>query len=287
MSLQERARKLVKKTNPYLWSQLSRWRGQRAQRRHWDARIADVLSCPDNAHLTRVPAAGKIVNGFQIMHNGLKVLADGYYGDGITRLLKANRGCHEPQEEVVFQEVLRRLPESAVMLELGAYWAFYSMWFSREVRSPQVFLVEQDRLSLDVGRTNFRANHCTGHFTHALVGATPATEPGGATTISVDSFALEHGLNNIEILHSDIQGFEVEMLRGAVHALESKRIRYLFISTHSEDLHSQCHSFLEERAYEIVVSISPAHSFSVDGILTARDPQFDNKPIIHPSRKLI
>jgi hypothetical protein len=38
-----------------------------------------------------------------------------------------NRGVHEPLEEFVFQEVLKRLPEACAMIELGAYWGHYSM----------------------------------------------------------------------------------------------------------------------------------------------------------------
>ena len=34
----------------------------------------------------------------QIMHNGLRVLADGYCGEWMTQLIARCRGCHEPQE---------------------------------------------------------------------------------------------------------------------------------------------------------------------------------------------
>ena len=49
-----------------------------------------------------------------------KHLADGYYGDGITRMLRKNRGAHEPQEEVVFDAVIHALPPGSVMIEAGA-----------------------------------------------------------------------------------------------------------------------------------------------------------------------
>src|ERR1039458_1889344 len=84
--------KLANKVCPKSWAKIKMWRAARADRRHWDKRIADVLACPDNARLQRVPNAGSIEDGFQVMHNGLHVVVNGYYGDGITRMLAANRG---------------------------------------------------------------------------------------------------------------------------------------------------------------------------------------------------
>jgi hypothetical protein len=65
----------------------------------------------------------------QVMHNGIRVLADGYYGEWMTRLIELCSGCHEPQEERVFHEVMARIPAVATMIELGGFWAFYSLWF--------------------------------------------------------------------------------------------------------------------------------------------------------------
>jgi hypothetical protein len=38
-----------------------------------------------------------------------------------------NRGVHEPLEEYVFQELLKNLPKTPLMIELGAYCGHYSM----------------------------------------------------------------------------------------------------------------------------------------------------------------
>src|SRR5687768_1081286 len=48
------------------------------ERQVWRDRIDLVLSCPDNAYIRRVTAAGRIHRGYQVMHNGVKVLAGGY-----------------------------------------------------------------------------------------------------------------------------------------------------------------------------------------------------------------
>src|SRR5688572_3556147 len=75
----------------------------------WQRRINDVLSCSDNQHIQRVPDAGKISNGKQVMHNGLKIFLGSYYGPEYSQMLFKNKGVHEPQEERVFNEVLKSL----------------------------------------------------------------------------------------------------------------------------------------------------------------------------------
>ena len=93
-------------------------------------RFREVVSDPLNLVIQKDPRAGFIEEGFVYLHNGLKVPLSGnyaYYGQ-FSWILVINRGVHEPLEEFVFQEVLKRLPNSPLMIELGAYWAHYSMW---------------------------------------------------------------------------------------------------------------------------------------------------------------
>lgn len=85
----------------------------------WQKRIDDVKSCPDNANINRVENAGKVFKGKQYMHNGLKIHLGSYYGPEVSRQLIVNKGVHEPQEEYVFQEVIKRIRKNATMLELG------------------------------------------------------------------------------------------------------------------------------------------------------------------------
>ena len=96
-----------------------------------------------------------------MMHNGTRI-AYGSYGtedtEYVMRMLAANRGVHEPQEEKIFQQVLPLMPAGAVMLELGAYWGFYSLWFTRAVAGARCFLVEPTWSNLNAGRLNFSLN---------------------------------------------------------------------------------------------------------------------------------
>jgi hypothetical protein len=97
-------------------------------------RFREVISDPLNLLIERVPMAGFLDGNQVYLHNGLRVPVAGpgaYYGP-FSQLLVINRGVHEPLEEFVFQEVLKCLPEAPSMIELGAYWGHYSMWFKKE-----------------------------------------------------------------------------------------------------------------------------------------------------------
>lgn len=251
-------------------------------RRAWNRRIQDVLNSPDNARLPRVPGAGAIRDGWQTMHNGLLVAADGYFGNGMTRMLKANKGCHEPEEEVVFAEVMRRLSGAPVMIECGAYWAFYSMWFLKEHSSGRAYMIEPDASNLRVGVKNFERNGLKGSFHQAGLGERPGMDAEIGTIVSVSSFMESRGLTRANILHMDIQGAEEAALFGAKPILETQRIDYVFVSTHSQELHDACVQIFLSAGYVVDVSVSPAESSSVDGLIVARSPLCDQNPLLKP-----
>jgi hypothetical protein len=220
--------------------------------------------------------------GYQIMHNGIKIISGSYYGEGMRLLLKRNHGVHEPQEERVFMEVLKHMPEDALMVELGAYWGFYSMWFHKEVQNPTCYLIEPVMGGLRYGQRNFAMNDMVGKFVQAYVGASTSEAGEGIPVVCIDDFAAEHGIKQIHILHADIQGAELDMLLGARRSLEASLVDYLIISTHTNELHTHCLSFLVEHGYAIISEANTSQSYSVDGVIVARRadmPGLDPIPI--------
>jgi len=79
-------------------------------------RVEMTAACRDSAAIPKVPDAGGIIvedgQRVQIMHNGVKVVAGGYYGDWTEEIIRRLRGHHEPQEELVFHELLRHIGAS-------------------------------------------------------------------------------------------------------------------------------------------------------------------------------
>ena len=114
----------------------------------FERRIKEVVACPDNFKIPRVPNAGEIIKGKQLMHNGLKINVGSYYGPEVAQQLKINKGVHEPQEELVFSEVLKHIKSNSTMIELGAFWSFYSMWFHSHVPNAKNFMVEPDPFNI-------------------------------------------------------------------------------------------------------------------------------------------
>jgi hypothetical protein len=230
-------------------------------------RFREVVADPLNLLIARVPQAGTVRDGLVCLHNGLAVPYEGdaaYYGR-FSDLLIVNRGVHEPLEEFVFQAVLPALPPAPCMLELGAYWGHYSMWLQQRRPAAQLHLVEPDPARLAVGRANLARNGFAGHFTQAFV---------GSGQFVVDDYLAAAGIERLDILHADIQGYELEMLDGAQRALAHGEVDRLFLSTHSQALHRQAVDTLRARGYRVEISADfDDETTSFDGFVYASHPR--------------
>jgi hypothetical protein len=77
------------------------------------------------------------------------------------------------------------------------------------------------------------------------------------------------GIERVTLLHSDIQGFEYDMLRGCGDLVDNRKISFLFISTHSLKVHFQCRRYVVERGYKLITEHTPKESYSEDGLIVA------------------
>jgi hypothetical protein len=230
-------------------------------------RFREIISDPLNLLIRRVPTAGVVTDGQVCLHNGIKVPIDGpgsYYG-GFSQILSLNRGVHEPLEEFVFQKVMETAPAAPAMLELGAYWGHYSMWLKKVRTESTVFLVEPEIENLEAGRSNFARNGFKGEFIQAFV---------GRDHFRVDEFLRDRQIDHLDILHSDIQGYEMEMLECCTDLMAGRKITRTFISTHSQDLHLSTIAFLKRFGYRIEASADfENETTSYDGFVFASSPE--------------
>jgi FkbM family methyltransferase len=279
---------------PHFQAGASREQTPMPRAKDFDARVAIAIAGRMNvADLPKVEGAGRVVTidgeRWQLMHNGLWVVADGYYGPWMTELIAALEGHHEPQEERVFYEVLPHLRQAPVMLELGAYWSYYSMWLKLARPDARVLLVEPDLRNLAVGLRNFQRNGLEGTFIPGFIGAEergpqPRRIPGETElqtvvpTFTVDQLRVLADLDRIDLLHADIQKAELDMLHGAANILRRRQVDFLFISTHSDELHRACWCYLEGLGYELIVEHAKHESFSNDGLIVAVRSDAPSRP---------
>jgi FkbM family methyltransferase len=246
-------------------------------------RVEEATLCADADYIPKVPGAGSVSvdasgNRVQLMHNGVRVLADGYYGDFMTQIIQRMKGHHEAQEEKVFYEVLKAIPAGATMIELGSYWAYYSLWFQTVIKGGRNFMIEPAKSSIQCGMKNFALNGLRGDFTQALVGKTSSPDwqqselkpsMDEVRRVAIRDFVRARHIDEVAILHSDIQGFEFDMLLGCGDLIDAKKIGFFFISTHSVKVHFQCRAHLARKGYTIIAEHTPKESYSEDGLVVA------------------
>jgi hypothetical protein len=236
-----------------------------------------TISGDDVDSIPKVEKAGEIfydqeLGPYQLMHNGSKVVLNGYYdSQWLTDVIYGLKGHHEPQEEKCFHEILQYMPENATMIELGSYWAYYSLWFASAVKGARNYLIEPDPKRLEVGKKNFQLNNKTGVFRRGFVGVLKDADPDvtGTECIAIDDFIEQEKIGHIDILHADIQGGESGMLASSVRHLED--IDYFVISTHDpESDHYPCLHFLQAHGFIILAEHTNGESCSGDGLIVAR-----------------
>jgi hypothetical protein len=229
-------------------------------------RFREVICDPLNLLIERVPMAGMVEANQVYLHNGnrVPVVGDGAYYGPFSQLLVVNRGVHEPLEEYVFQELLKFLSDAPVMLELGAYWGHYSMWLKKVRPRSTAILVEPDPKNLAAGADNFKRNGFTGEFVQSAV---------GRGHLQVDFFRTTRKLRHLDVLHVDIQGHEMEMLEGCGGTLAERCVDYIFISTHSQQIHKHILAEMNKLGYRIEVSSDfDNDTTSYDGLIFASNP---------------
>ena len=256
-------------------------------------RIRQTVACRDTDVLPKVPNAGGLVERdgvrLQIMHNGLVVEAGCYYGPMMTAIIADLHGHHEPQEEVVFDTMIRRLADSSdaepVIVEFGSFWAYYTMWFCRALPHARGVCLEPDPVYLSVGRRNAELNGLSERisFLAGAVGEFPGTElefrtesTGASVTVGqfdLESLCTETGVTGVSLAMVDIQGFESVLLPRAADLLRSGFVRFLLVSTHHQLIsgnfltHQETRDLLVGLGAHIIAEHAIGESCSGDGLI--------------------
>lgn len=245
-----------------------------------EERVKLTSSCKDCEKLDRHPKSGQIEidesgNKYQYMFNGVKILYGTYHSPWMNEIIKNLKGHHEPQEELGFHYVLSTLNDSSNMIELGANWAYYSIWFNKLIKDPYNLCIEPILDNLANGKKNIEFNDCENvDYINGFMGPTFTAKTKfqnwDGSILELDRYSLEKLILDsgkyYDIIHSDIQGAELMVLESSKSVFN--KIGYLVISTH-DNKHGLCVKFLNENNFTILVEHSIAESYSADGLIIA------------------
>jgi FkbM family methyltransferase len=248
----------------------------------YQERVRLTTSCRDCDKIPKVENAGvvKVFNNekIQYMFNGIKIHYECYHSPWMNKIITDLKGHHEPQEELCFYHVLNLLPEKANMLELGCAWAYYSMWFNHSVPASKNICIEPNVNKLNKGIANMNLNNLdssefvliNGYIGREYLENSVFTDWDN-TKMNIPQYSIEKIINDnnnifIDILHSDIQGAEGEMLIGCINVL--KNIGFFVLSTHG-NLHEKCMDFMTSNNFSILIQHTVEESVSADGLIIA------------------
>jgi FkbM family methyltransferase len=223
----------------------------------------------------------------------------------MTEVIRTLRGHHEPQEERVFDQIVRRLAGERgplFMIEFGSYWAYYALWFCRAIASARAIAVEPDPAYLAVGQRNAVLNDLTAavSFVHGAVG----NRPGQLLDFRAESDGCDHqvtqydlgsvldtaGLDRVDVVLADVQGAETIILERGKSDFRQGRVRFLIVSTHHHAIsgnpltHQQAIALLTELGAHVICEHSVSESFSGDGLIAVSFDERDRDLTVDISR---
>jgi len=166
------------------------------------------------------------------------------------------------KEHTYFLEVLDNIKhKKAVMIEIGSFWAIWSLLFRKRFPNGKNILIELGKKRLDVGLENFKLNRFSSTSYH---GGFCLNESNTLKNEVLDSEEIgpelnffdicrEQDLDVIDLVHMDIQGSELLLLESIKPILEEQKILNLVVATHSDEIHKKILEFLLEHKYIIKI----------------------------------
>lgn len=162
------------------------------------------------------------------------------------------------------------------MIELGSNQAYYSCLFKAILgkENTKNILVEPVDYAMARGKENFNLNNYSGIFISACIGDSWGidkhlmnhprlpSDTFGVEETTVKKIMNEYDLDEVDMLHCDIDQSELYMLETSSDVFKRKKFNVIYIFTHQTHLrehnwlHDQCKNFLLNCNYTLTHEVS-------------------------------
>lgn len=230
-------------------------------------------------------------------NNGVKVYKKHLLKQQLDRYARIN--IHEPEEEEWFKKIFSEIgPKNGVFINIGAAIGYYVIlakcispkleihafeplethrqYLKDNLRLNSLAIdeitIHHEAVSSRVGNSKFYLNSYGSSLVselHIEIGELPPLERQTLINCTVLNEITKKIGKIIDLIQVDVQGFEIDVLSGAVESIKSGVINRWLIGTHSLDLHTLCTDFLMNQNYTVVFeNFNTLHQ--PDGIIYAR-----------------
>ena len=156
----------------------------------------------------------------------------------------------------LYEREIAGVVESFVMpgdccFDIGAAFGYYTIAMARLAAPGRVVAFEPDDLAREVLVASVKRNADIAASV-TVVPSFVSSEDDGDRTISIDGLVGAASVPSPNVLKIDVEGAELDVLRGAQRTLEVCRPR-IILEVHSLDLEEACRAFLERAGYRIRV----------------------------------
>ena len=233
-----------------------------------------------------------------LFDNGVSVYDD--HLNDFQRQRYARNNVHEIEEEGLFVELIDSIPANGCFVNIGSAIGYYTLlakqmsrgltvhaveplerhrkWFNENILlngfKPDDFVIHTRAIAMDDGQ----AYLADGGYSSIVLDSEKhnaelekfremnvAIKPVEVT--SLDRL-LESIGTHVDLLQMDVQGLELDVLRGGANSIEKGLVSTFLIGTHSPVLHQGCLDFLTSRGYTISFEDADT-SEQPDGIIVA------------------
>ncbi len=197
-------------------------------------------------------------------------------------------GSYEFEKQQLFVKVLESLEANSTIFDVGANVGFYSMLSATVLPSSNVYAFEPLPRNIDFLRRHIALNKFeniklipsavgsvkgTALFDDSTNPSMGALSPDGKTQVEVvcvDDLLSSGFIRVPDLIKMDIEGGEIEALKGMQNMLKNQPPKAIFLSTHGSEIHDTCCKILTSSGFVLI-------SINDNDELIAVHPQFLKK----------